>query len=660
MVRILLVDEQKVIREGLRVLLESERDLEVVAAVADGYTAIGKIEETKPDILFISVKLSETEGFDVTGIIRNKFPHVKIIIFSDGVNEQHLIQSLQMGVKSYLLKDTPFPEIVEAIYAVDKGVIHIANTVYEKVIPQIAENISQLDIDKSEIILQDLAKQQKIAEPKNLQPVSSQLQPDSVFPYNSNTFQKSASNRLKQPQSLSFLMSAHSQAETNFSLPLNGEDTSNTGLNRYFSLISIASFGLLAISIGVMSVIFSQRSPKLVIENAVINGKTIAINSPIKGKLTQVNYVKGAAVDRDSVIATVEPLFGDRYKSITNQLQEQIELKKQQQTVAQQSLDFLENSLQTLEQELVNSSPKQLDTLIKSLHFNQIKYQETALKTAQIREDSAKTNYQSLQQMYRDNKISQNQLNSAKNSWQLAKLAIEEITLNLENSRQEYKMLNEQITGSKQQQDTQISQKINNLKQQINSQKTSLNLLQTELNDLQNKLIATITEATEDRSIPIKAPISGAIYNQKYQEGEVVESSQAITTIIDCDNLWVEATVEPELTRRINAQEPVLVTIAERNLSIEGKISLIESLSSEKPKTGDNSVNKAIATQVPPSLAGGNYSRVVVSVPSSIDLVNEQQFCSVGQIARLSFGEESESLVSKWQSSWLSKILASQ
>jgi membrane fusion protein, multidrug efflux system len=658
MVRILLVDEQKVIREGLRVLLESERDLEVVAAVGDGYTAIGKIEETKPDILFISVKLSETEGFDVTGIIRNKFPHVKIIIFSDGVNEQHLIQSLQMGIKSYLLKDTPFPEIVEAIYAVDKGLIHIANAVYERVVPQIAQNISQLEIDKSEIILSDIAKQQKLSQPKNLQSVLSQPQSASVSPYDLNAFQKSNFNRLKQPKS--FLMSANSGAKTNFSLPLNGENTTNNGLNRYFSIISIASFGLLAISIGVMSVIFSQQSQQVVIENAIINGKTVSINSPIKGKLTQVNYVKGASINQDSVIATIEPLFGDRFKPITNQLQEQIELKKQQQTVAQQSLDFLENSLQTLEQELVNSSPKQLDTLIKSLHFNQIKYQETALKTAQIREDSAKTNYQSLQQMYRDRKISQNQLNAAKDSWDLAKLAIEEITLNLENSRQEYKLLDEQITGNKQQQETQISQKINSLKQQINSQKTSLNLLQTELNDLQNKLIATITEATEDRSIAIKSPISGAIYNQKYQEGEVVESSQAITTIIDCDHLWVEATVEPEVTTRINAQEPVLVTIADRNLSLEGKISLIESLSSEQQKTDHNSNDKAIATQVPSSLTGGNYSRVVVSVPSSVDLINEQQFCSVGQMARLSFGTEPESLVSEWQSSWLSKILASQ
>jgi DNA-binding NarL/FixJ family response regulator/multidrug resistance efflux pump len=653
MVRILLVDEQKVIREGLKVLLESESDLEVVAAVGNGYAAIGKIEETLPDILFISVKLSETEGFDVTGIIRNKYPQVKIIVFSDRVNEQHLIQSLEMGVKGYLLKDTPFPEMVEAIYAVDKGFTHIANAAYETVIPQIAQNSSPLKIDKSEIVFSDTAKYRELSEQQSIQSASTQPQSDTISSYDVKTAHESKSSQ-------SFLMSANNEAETNFSLPLKEEITHNNGLNRYFSLISLASLGLLAISIGVMSVIFSQRSPQVVIENAVINGKTVSINSPVKGKLIQVNYVKGASVNENSVIATVEPFFGDRYKLMTNQLQEQIELKKQQQTVAQQSLDFLESSLQTLEQELVNSSPKQLDTLFKGLHFNQIKYQETALKTAQIREDSAKTNYKSLQQMSQKNQISQPQLNSAKNSWDLAKLAIEEITISLENSRQEYKMIEEQMMGNKQQQQNQISQKITGLKQQIDSQKTSLNLFQTELNNLQDKLIIAITEATEDRSLTIKSPISGSIYNQKYREGEVVENSQAIATIIDCDNLWVEATVKPEVTTKINAQEPVLVTIADRNLSLEGKISLIESLNSDQQKNNNSSINKAIATQIPPSLPEGNYSRVVVSVSNSVDLVNKQEFCSVGQIARLSFGKEPESLISKWQSSWLSKILAYQ
>ena len=107
MVRILLVDEQKVIREGLRVLLESESDLEIVAAVGNGYAAITKIDETNPDILFISMRLSEIEGLDVLAIIRKKYPQVKIVVFSDGTNEQHLIQSLEMGIKGYLLKDTP-------------------------------------------------------------------------------------------------------------------------------------------------------------------------------------------------------------------------------------------------------------------------------------------------------------------------------------------------------------------------------------------------------------------------------------------------------------------------------------------------------------------------------------------------------------------------
>lgn len=664
MVRILLVDEQKVIREGLKVLLESEADIEIVGAVSNGYAAIGKIEETNPDILFISVKLSEIEGLDVTAIIRNKYPQVKVILFSDKVNEKHLIQALEMGIKGYLLKDTPLKEMVEAIYAVNKGFTHIANTAYEAVIPQIAENLSKLQIEKPDLVLSEIplnleASQGKNnPDPENIKSTATQPQANNFSNGEINTVGELQPSETNSEQL--FLASANSATATEYSLSPQTEIPPNNRLNRYFSLISLASLGLLAISIGVLSVIFSQRSPEVVIENAIINGKTIPVNSPFKGRLTKVNYVKGASVTEDSIIATIEPLFGERYQPATNQLQEQIELKKQQQIVAQQSLDFLESSLQTLEQELINSSPRQLDTILKSIHLNQIKYQETALKTAKIREDSAKSNYENLQQIYQQKRIEQAQLDSAKNSWDLAKLAIEEISENLANARQEYQLIEEQLAGNKQQENTQVSQKIAGLKQQINSQETSLNLIQTELNNLQNKLIQAIAQATEDRSTAIKSPIAGTIHSQKYQPGEIVESSQPIATIIDCNNLWVEATVDPQITTKINTQEPVLVTIAERNLSLEGKISLIESLNSNQPETEQSSINRAITAQIPPSLTNGNYSRIVVSVPSSVELVNEQQFCSVGQTAQLSFGKEAESLIGQSKSNWLSKILVSK
>ncbi|VEP13225.1 hypothetical protein H1P_190024 [Hyella patelloides LEGE 07179] len=661
MVRILLVDEQKVIREGLRVLLESEPDIEIVAAVDNGYAAISKIEEVNPNILFLSIKLSEIEGFDVVAIIRNKYPEVKVIIFSDGVNEQHLIQSLEMGVKGYLLKDTPLQEMVEAIHAVSKGDTHVANTAYENIIPQISQTLSELSTDESEIVFGEASEYQELPKWGILDtPTTPQNSSDTIA---NRAAIKPEVNSSEFKPSPHLLMPVEDELEPPLSLPPEEKEEDSVeknGLNRYFSAISIASFGLLAISIGVMSVI-SQRSPQVVIENAVINGKTIPINSPIRGKLAKINYPQGASVNAESVVATIEPLLGDRYQPITTQLQEQIELKKQQETVARQSLSFLEVSLQSLEQESVNNPSGKVDTLIRSLHLNQIKYQETALKTAKLREDSAKINYENLQQMSEQNRLSEAQLNSAKNSWNLAKLAIEEITVNLESTRQEYELLKQEITGGKQQLKNQLSQKIARLKQQIENQQISVNLLQEELANLQNELVTAISQAAEIQSIPIKSPITGAVYTHQYSEGEIVESSEAIATIIDCNYLWIEATVNPEIVSKIDTQEPVTVTVADRNLSLTGKISLIESLSSHQQDSYNGSTQRAISTQIPPTVTAGNYSRVVVTVPSSVDLLSGQQYCSVGQTARLSFGEEhEESVVSRWQPQWLSKILTFQ
>ena len=648
MVRILLVDEQKVIREGLRVLLESESDLKIVAAVSNGYAAIAKIEETNPDILFLSIKLSEIEGLDIIAIIRNKYTQIKIIVFTDKVNEQHLIQSLEMGVRGYLLKDTPLREMVEAIHSVAKGYTHVANTAYESIIPEISQTIAKRNVSKPDLIFEDTYEYRELPQ-WEIEDYEQKV--ESINAHATKTAETVSSE--SQPSQL--LLMSTDEEESQSSFASEEKSSPKNSLNRYFTAVCLGSVGLFALSIALMSAI-SQRSAQIVIKNAVINGKLIPIDSPIQGKLTKVYYSKGASVDADSVVATIQPLNSDRYEPVTTQIQEQINLKQQQKNVAQQSLSFLESNLQNLEQELIDDSSQQLDTLLSSLQFNQIKHQETALTTAKIREDSARTNYENLQQMYRQNKATPVQLEAAKNSWDLAKLGIQEIEGNLESTRQEYQLLKQQLAGGKQQLNNRITQKIARLNQQIDNQRLAVDLVQKELNNLQSKLSDSIVLATEAQSIDIKSPISGAIYRQQYAEGEIVNNAEAIASVIDCQALWVEATVNPQVTEKINAEEPVTVTLADRDLSLSGKISLIESLNSDRQNHYGDTVQRAIDTQIPPQSETQNYSRVVVSVSSSVDLLEDLQFCSVGQMAQLSFGESRESLVSKWQPRWFSQV----
>lgn len=679
MVRILLTDEQKVIREGLRFLLESKPDIEIVAAVSNSYAAISKIESTNPDILFVGIKIAEIEGLDIIGIIRQKYPQLKIIIFSDRTNEQYLFQLLEMGIKGYLLKSTPVEEIVEAIYAVAKGYTHISNGAYDNVPPQISQTLSEQNFPEAKIVFDDISNDKELPELEKTEAYTDKEKSSTISssdrleiePVSQQTKQQAAatSNRdedtnykneypinQKNPQSnpvnsslipLDKFSSAKTDSISNSQSPAD-KTAKVRGFNRYFPLVALASLGLLTVSIGIISLI-NRSSPQLVVENAVVNGKTVEIDSPIKGKVVAVNYPQGASITPESIIATVEPI-GDRLSS--EQLQDRIQLKQQQYTIAQESLAFLENSLNNIGKEALDSSPEKLDNLISSIYLNQIKQQEVSLETAQLRENIAKNSYENLQKLESE-RISQAQLNLAENSWKLAQITTEEIAVNLEIIRQEYQLVKQQISGNNSQFNDLGSQKLSRLQKQISNQKAISNILQKEIDDLETQL--SLAPSKPDQAIAIKSPIAGSIYNQKYLEGEIVDVAETITTIIDCNNLWVEATVKPQVSDRVSPQDSVLVTITDSDLSLQGKISSIESVKSNQ--LNNVAATEAIKTQVPTRLTNADYYKIIVEVSSSSEQLNEQQFCSVGQTAKLSFGENKEPLASFWQPKIISNLI---
>lgn len=650
MIRTLLVDEQKVIREGLRVLLESESEIKVVAAVSNGYAAIAKIEETQPEIIFISLKLSEEDELDVLSIIRDKHPDIKIVLFSDRADEHHLVKSLEMGVKGYLLKDSPVEEIVTALYAVGKGYTHVANGVFDLTIPKIADTFEQANHSQPEIFYSDTSEYQ---EPDRWEEAETETAIASSYEQTISTQelnQDSLSNGYAQP----LLLPGETKSDRVLSdRSLEGEPSTDSK-NRYFTVLTAASLGLLAVSIGVVSVI-SRQPGQIAIENAIINGQTISVNSPIEGKLLEVNYSRGTTVAEEEVVAVVEPIIRERDRLAKERIRQQIELKRQQQTLAQQSLNFLNSSLANLENTVGNQSLQNIAPLLENLYLNQIRYQEIAAKTAKIREDAAKRNYQSLQQLAQDREIPQQQLDSAKSSWDLAQTAIEEGEANIGSIRQEYQLLKQQIAGSKQQLDSQLSAQKSLLKQQIDTQQVNIQLLKQELEDLEQSLVSLVADAAKLQQIALKSPISGAYYKQKHAVGEVVQASDTVATIVDCNNLWIEAIVDPQITSKINPEQPVTVSIAESSLTLEGQIGLMESLGSRGTVSAFRQT--AITSQVP-STEGKNYSRIVVSLPPSLQQLAQQEYCGVGQTATLSITTSKESLANNWQPQWLAKIFS--
>jgi DNA-binding NarL/FixJ family response regulator len=117
----MLVDDHSAFRQGLTALIENESDLKVVAEAGDGQAAIKLYRETEPDVVLMDLRLPGIGGVDATIAIRKEFPHARIIVLTTFDTDEDIYRAIQSGAKSYLLKDTPYPEIARAIRIVHAG-----------------------------------------------------------------------------------------------------------------------------------------------------------------------------------------------------------------------------------------------------------------------------------------------------------------------------------------------------------------------------------------------------------------------------------------------------------------------------------------------------------------------------------------------------------
>ncbi len=118
-IRILLVDDHQVVREGLRRMLELETDLRVVGEAADADTALTQADSLSPEIILMDIKMNDMDGIELTRQIIKRQPDSNIIMLT--LYDEYLTQAIEAGAKGYLLKDIKREELVRAIRAVKQG-----------------------------------------------------------------------------------------------------------------------------------------------------------------------------------------------------------------------------------------------------------------------------------------------------------------------------------------------------------------------------------------------------------------------------------------------------------------------------------------------------------------------------------------------------------
>ena len=136
MIKVLLVDDQNLIRQGLKALLELEPDLEIVGEAENGEMAINLIEQLQPNVVLMDIRMPIMDGVAATREILKRFRDIKILVLTTFDDDEYVKAALQNGAMGYLLKDTPSEELAVAIRAVDKGYTQLGPGIVKKLLTQ--------------------------------------------------------------------------------------------------------------------------------------------------------------------------------------------------------------------------------------------------------------------------------------------------------------------------------------------------------------------------------------------------------------------------------------------------------------------------------------------------------------------------------------------
>ncbi|TCP58061.1 LuxR family two component transcriptional regulator [Tumebacillus sp. BK434] len=121
MIRVIVVDDQKLMRDGLKTILSLEDNIEVVGTAADGAQALAVAQETKPDLVLMDIRMPGVDGVQGTRLIREQLPETKVLMLTTFNDSELILDALEEGASGYLLKDMPTEVIVQAIMTVDAG-----------------------------------------------------------------------------------------------------------------------------------------------------------------------------------------------------------------------------------------------------------------------------------------------------------------------------------------------------------------------------------------------------------------------------------------------------------------------------------------------------------------------------------------------------------
>jgi DNA-binding NarL/FixJ family response regulator len=141
--KVIICDDQAIVRDGLEMMLKLEPDFKVVGVAEDGAAAVEMAAKEKPDLVLMDLKMPIMNGVEATRQIRTRYPDIKVLVLTTYDDDEWVFDAIQAGASGYLLKDTPRDEVIKAIRGTVTGKTYVDPSVAGKVLRQASSHQTQ-------------------------------------------------------------------------------------------------------------------------------------------------------------------------------------------------------------------------------------------------------------------------------------------------------------------------------------------------------------------------------------------------------------------------------------------------------------------------------------------------------------------------------------
>lgn len=140
-IRILLAEDHGIVRDGLRMLLQSQPDLAVVAEASNGREAVARAKETQPDVAILDISMPELSGLEATRLIKTESPETRVLILTMHESDEYFFRALEAGASGYVLKKAATQDLIAATRAVARGEAFLYPSVAKKLISDYLQRV---------------------------------------------------------------------------------------------------------------------------------------------------------------------------------------------------------------------------------------------------------------------------------------------------------------------------------------------------------------------------------------------------------------------------------------------------------------------------------------------------------------------------------------